>query len=151
MRRYIIDGNNVIGKISLLKRFQKKDKQASREKLLLMIERYFNKRNAKVSLHFDGHPKEQIGTIMGKITYSNKLTADEMIKKEIEKSNNPKNIIVITSDFNLKEFAQKCSCNTISSEEFGKQISTSSSIEEESRRIQELDDTDEFKKLFGVK
>ena len=74
-----------------------------------------------------------------------------MIKKEIEDSKNPRNLVVITSDSNLKDFARKCSCKIISSEEFSKQIKSASSEEEESRRIQELNNPEEFKKLFGVK
>jgi predicted RNA-binding protein with PIN domain len=147
---YIIDGNNVIGKISFLKKLQSKDKQSSREKLALMMDRIFSKRNVKVSLHFDGYPREELRILNIKIIYSKNITADEMIKKEIERSKNPKNLVVITSDLNLKDFAQKCSCKIISSEEFSKQINTPSSAEEESKRIQELDNPDEFKKLFGV-
>ena len=74
-----------------------------------------------------------------------------MIKKEIEISKNPKKLVVITSDLNLREFARKCSCKVISSEEFSKQINSSSSSEEENMKIQELNNPEEFKKLFGVK
>lgn len=151
MLHHIIDGNNVIGKISSLKILQSKDKQLSREKLALMMERFFSKRNAKVSLHFDGYPGKEIKILNIKIIYSENITADEMIKKEIEKSKNPKNLVVITSDSNLKDFARKCSCKIISSEEFSKQINSPSPAEEESKRIQELGSSDEFKKLFGVK
>lgn len=151
MLHYLIDGNNVIGKSSFLKKLQSKAKQSSREKFALIVERYFVKRNAKVSLHFDGHPKGQIKIAKGKIIYSENLTADEMIKKEIERSKNPKNLVVITSDSNLKDFARKCSCKIISSEELLKQFNSSTSNEEESKRIQELDNPNEFKKLFGVK
>ncbi len=38
---YIIDGNNLIGKIASLMNLQKKDKQASREKLIYILDRYF--------------------------------------------------------------------------------------------------------------
>ena len=151
MKHFIIDGNNIIGKIPSLKRLQVKNKQISREKLAFMIQRYFSKRNAGVSLHFDGHPKDEIKILKAKINYSKNFTADEMIKKEIEDSKNPRNLVVITSDSNLKDFARKCSCKIISSEEFSKQIKLASSEEEESKRIQELNNPEEFKKLFGVK
>jgi predicted RNA-binding protein with PIN domain len=151
MKHFIIDGNNVIGKITALKKLQLKDKQTSREKLAFMLQRYFGKRNAKISLHFDGHPKDVIKILKVKTTYSNNLTADEMIKKEIETSNNPRNLVVITSDSNLKDFARKCSCQIISSEEFSKQINSPLSTDEEIARINELDNPDEFKKLFGIK
>jgi predicted RNA-binding protein with PIN domain len=57
MKQYIIDGNNLIGKIPSLNILQKKDKQGSREKLAFMVDNYFSQKNAKVFLHFDGHPK----------------------------------------------------------------------------------------------
>ena len=151
MKHFIIDGNNIIGKIPALKKLQAKDRQMSREKLAIMLQRYFGKRNAKVSLHFDGYPKDEIKILKAKIKYSKNFTADEMIKKEIEDSKNPKNLVVITSDLNLKDFARKCSCKIISSEEFSKQIDSPSSAEEESKRIQELNNPEECKKLFGVK
>ena len=110
----------------------------------------FLKRNAKVSLHFDGYPNKEINVIKIKIIYAKDLTADEMIKEEIERSINPRNLIVITSDSNLRNFARKCSCTIISSEDFSKQIKSPSSAEEESKIIQEMNDLDEFKKLFGV-
>ena len=55
MRHYIIDGNNLIGKIASLQKLQKKNKQSSREKLAFILESYFlGKLNNKVSLHLDG-------------------------------------------------------------------------------------------------
>lgn len=52
MRHYIIDGNNLIGKIASLQKLQKKNKQSSREKLAFILESYFlGKPNNKVSLH----------------------------------------------------------------------------------------------------
>jgi len=147
---YIIDGNNVIGKIPSLKRLQIKDKQGSREKLASMVGRNFGKMNAKVSLHFDGYPGGDIKILKVKVIYSKTVTADEMIKKEIEKSKNPRNLVVITSDSNLSDFARKCSCTIISSEDFVRQIKSPPPVEEESKRIQEINNPDEFKKLFGV-
>ena len=54
MLHYIIDGNNLIGKIKHFSNIQKKDKQAAREKLALFLDRYFISKKAKVTLHFDG-------------------------------------------------------------------------------------------------
>ena len=41
IKKYIIDGNNLIGKISELWSIQKKDKQLSRVKLAKVIDQYF--------------------------------------------------------------------------------------------------------------
>ena len=50
MRHFIIDGNNLMGKIPSLYKLQKKDGQSSREKLAFILESYFmNKKNNKVN------------------------------------------------------------------------------------------------------
>ena len=69
MQKFIIDGNNLIGKIRELQRLQKKDKQAAREKLVLIIERYFSRKKVKISLHFDGFQNTPISISSAKIHY----------------------------------------------------------------------------------
>jgi predicted RNA-binding protein with PIN domain len=151
MKHYIIDGNNLLGKIPSIKNLQKLNKQASREKLAFLLGRYISNKKVSVDLHFDGYLNEVIKVSGMKINYSGSLTADERIKKEIERIKNPKNIIVVTSDSNLAEFARVCSCSIIKSEDFAKQIHSVLSPDDEQARIDELNSTEEFKKLFGVK
>ncbi|MBK9098985.1 MAG: NYN domain-containing protein [bacterium] len=150
MKHYIIDGNNLLGKERSLSQLQKKNKQQSREKLAFILSRFFAKKKAAVSLHFDGHEREAIKVSNIKIIYSGNYSADDNIKREIEKSKNPRNIILITSDTNLMEFGRVCSSKVIKSEEFVKHIKQSNTDIEE--RIKSGADTDveEFKKLFGI-
>jgi len=150
LKHYIIDGNNLIGKIPELNKLQKKEKQQSREKIALLLQRYFHNPNVKISLHFDGFPKDEIRITGGTIYYSKNLTADELIKKEIEQSKNPRNLVIVSSDLSIASFAQKCSCTVLSAEKFAKQIITVPPEEEEKKRLKELDNPEEFKKLFGV-
>lgn len=150
MKQYIIDGNNLIGKVLSLKILQKKDKQGSREKLAIIIDNYFSQKNAKVFLHFDGYPKEPIRINNVSIIYSENLSADEKIKNQISKSKNPRNIIVVTSDNNLTEYARVCSSTVIKCEEFAKDILHQKDNDEEKRRIEEISNNEEFKKLFGI-
>lgn len=150
MTGYIIDGNNLIGKISSLSKIQKKDKQASREKLALMIERFFHDKKTNVSLHFDGYPGIKINAGKIKLIYSESNTADEKIKNQIEKSKSPGTITVITSDSNLGQFAKVCSCKVIKSEDFARQMNNNNSEKFEQSLIDAMKNDDEFKKLFGV-
>ncbi|GIK20983.1 MAG: hypothetical protein BroJett005_03970 [Ignavibacteriota bacterium] len=150
MTGYIIDGNNLIGKISSLSKIQKKDKQASREKLALMIERFFHDKKTNVSLHFDGYPGIKINAGKIKLIYSESNTADEKIKNQIEKSKSPGTITVITSDSNLGQFAKVCSCKVIKSEDFARQLNYNKSDKDEQSIIDSMKNDDEFKKLFGV-
>ena len=151
MKHYIIDGNNLIGKIPTIKKLQKSRKQTSREKLAFLIGRYFSKSRNSVTLHFDGHLNEAIKVSGIKIKYSGSHTADDKIKLEIERSKNPKNIIVVTSDNNVAEFARVCRCQVIKSEDFSKNLSAHSSSDDEQSRIDQINNSEEFKKLFGAK
>ena len=150
MKHYIIDGNNLIGKISILKKVQQKEKQLSREKLAFMIDNFLHDRKVKCTIHFDGFEQMPIKTSRCKIIYSDKQTADDKIKYQIEQTTNRKNLIVVTSDNNVREFARVCSCDVLKSEEFLKVI-RSGKADNEKKIIDGMkNNIDEFKKLFGV-
>ena len=150
MKKYVIDGNNLIGKIRSLGNLQKKDKQAPREKLTHLVERYFSNKKVEVILNFDGFANQKIIVSKMKLVYSDKISADEKIKKQIEAEGNKRNLVVISSDNNIREFAKVCSCEVISSEDFGKEITKSQNADDEESRIKAMDDIDTFKKLFDV-
>jgi uncharacterized protein len=158
MQKYLIDGNNVIGKSGKLFKIQLKDKQASRNKLVLLLERFLSKRKVSAIIFFDGFPGEAIPFSKGKIVYSEKSTADDKIKLEItngtsygRNSISRRNLVVVSSDNEIINFAKVCGCNVLSSEDFVKELEKSKNIDEEKSRIEEMNDTEEFKKLFGVK
>ena len=150
MEHYIIDGNNLIGKVESLYKLQKKNKQLSREKTAFLIDNYFIQKNRKGTLHFDGFENVPIKVNKLRIIYSGKATADEKIKEEIEKSTNRSSLIIISSDHNIIEFAKVCRCRSILSEIFGKSLMQRDLIGEEQKKIDEINNTDEFRKLFGV-
>ena len=150
MKKYIIDGNNLIGKIRSLSIIQSKDKQASREKLTFLVDRYFANKKFEVTLHFDGFANQKIDTSRVKIVYSNKLSADEKIKKQIDSERDKRNTIVVSSDNSIKEYSRVCSCDIILSEDFGKEITKTKHQDDEETRIKEINDVDAFKKIFNV-
>lgn len=149
MIQFIIDGNNLIGKLAELKKIQKKDKQSSREKLVFMLDRYFETKKLRVSLHLDGYPGDHIGANRMHIVYSENKTADEKIKLEIDKSKNKRLLSIVTSDRNLMEYARVNSCKVIKSENFVKEL-TRTKAENSEEKIAENISPDEIKKLFGV-
>jgi len=104
-----------------------------------------------VSVHFDGYLNEAFNVPGLKIKYSGSKTADDKIKNEIEKSRNPKNITVVTSDNNVAQFARVCSCQVIKSEDFSKKLFAHRNSDDEQSRIEEINNSEEFKKLFGAK
>jgi predicted RNA-binding protein with PIN domain len=129
---------------------QKKDKQASREKLVYMLDRYFANKKANVSLHLDGHPNSKISSSKMKIVYSENQSADDKIKKQISQSKSSRNLIVVTSDSNLAQFAKVCSCTVNSSDHFAAEINKSVRNLDEQSKIDSMNNIDEFKKLFGA-
>ena len=150
MRHFIIDGNNLMGKIPALFKLQKKDGQSSREKLSFILESYFiNKKNNKVSLHFDGFVNQAIRASKLKIIYSGKRSADDEIKHEIEIEKNRRNLIIVTSDHNILQFARVCGCEIKTSEEFSKEI-MSRTLEDEEKKREDGINNDEIKRLFDV-
>jgi predicted RNA-binding protein with PIN domain len=149
MNHYIIDGNNLIGRIKSFQQLQKKDKQASREKLVNLLNKYFAGKKIKLTLHFDGHPNLPLSITKGKIEYSKNDISDNLIRREIESSKNPRLLILITSDHGLMNFGKVCGCTIISSDEFHKSIEQSFEKNDEEERIQQLsNDKNEFLKLF---
>ena len=148
-RHYIIDGNNLIGKIPTLWKMQQKEKHSSREGLVFQLERYFYYKKIKVSLHFDGHESSHIRAMGIKIIYSNNTIADNKIKDEISFSNNPKLITVISSDMNVLDFARVNSCSIIKSEVFAREIYKKDDIEDEESLTKGIDNN-EMKRLFGI-
>ncbi len=145
MNHYIIDGNNLIGKIKSVKR----DKKQSRELLVNLLNRSLAGRKIKLTLHLDGHQNLPLSITKGRIEYSDNQPSDNLIRKEIENSKNPRLIILVTSDRSLGEFGRVCGCKVISSEEFYKTIQKSSDNNEEEKKIRELGgEKEDFLKLF---
>jgi predicted RNA-binding protein with PIN domain len=149
MNYLYIDGNNLIGKIASLKKINKEKKNLVREKLIYLIEGYLKNRKYRVTVFFDGHPGPAIKTNIAKIIYSFNKTADDEIKTAISNHRNPKLITLITSDHNLSEFGKVCSCVLKTSEQFVREIQNLYQTDEESDRINNINN-DEIKRLFGV-
>lgn len=149
MNHYLIDGNNLIGRIKSFQRLQKKDKQASREQLVNLLNKYFRGKKIKLTLHFDGYPNLPLSITKGKIEYSKNEISDNLIRREIESSKNSRLLILITSDHSLMNFGKVCGCTIISSEDFYKNIEQSFERNDEDERIKQLSgENDEFFKIF---
>lgn len=151
MRIYFIDGNNLIGKIPSLQKKLKSNKIFVREQLVIQIDRAFGNSPNKVTLFFDGFLNGMINSSKAKIVYSDSKPADLVIKDEIDRSKNPRNIIVVSSDHEVINYGKKSCCDTMSSEDFIARFFSKGNDKEELEKIKHLEkQNDEFKKLFGI-
>jgi predicted RNA-binding protein with PIN domain len=147
-RKYIIDGNNLIGKIPQLHSIPKSSRQSARERLAVILDRYFTGKKVKASLHLDGFAGPAIKTSHLQIHYSNSKTADEFIRHEIESAKNPKLITLVSSDRSLAGFAKACSCSVIKAEIFALEL-FKQETHDEAERIKTIS-IDEIRDLFGA-
>ncbi len=150
MKHYIIDGNNLIGKVRKLSELQNKDKQGAREQLAYLLQNFFSGKKVKKTLHFDGYENIKINLQGGKIIYSESRTADEKIKDQVSSFKSRNNIVVVSSDNGIRDFAKVCGCSVMTSEEFYKSISSKNQTDDEEKRINEINNVEEFKRLFDI-
>lgn len=152
LKEYVIDGNNLIGKVASLKAVQKNNPQLSREKLVNMLLRYFIQKRCKAFLFFDGFEKDKIASGDVRIIYSNKKDADSIIKEHINHSKNPKHLIIVSSDGSVAGYARKNACQVISAEEFGRELQSAGQEQSSGENNHNLQSqNDYFIKLFNAK
>lgn len=152
MKIFFIDGNNLMGKVPSLSNRMNSDRAGVREDLALRLDSVFYQTNNKVTLFLDGFAGEKIRTNKTEIVYSDARPADILIKNAIDRAKNPRNIVVVSSDFEVFNYAKKCYCKAMKSEDFIKRYFRNNEGKEENERISSLEkQQDEFKKLFGIK
>ena len=115
---YILDGYNVISQT----RFSKPKLKDSRQTLIRFIEilRPQGSRQNKVTVVFDGK-KDMFSPPFRsevKVVFSRNESADEWIKKYVEKTARPKNCVVVTDDKEIKFFVRALGAKVISVKDF---------------------------------
>jgi len=153
---YIIDGDNLIGSspdISL------EDPQA-RSKIIAVVRQFQENKNSNVTIVFDGAPqsgvrKEELYPKFCVAYPHSGASADDEIRQILNQLNYFRDVILITSDRELKSYAKKKGAKTVNSIEFYfelKRVSRiSGKVEEKQKRIEtELSDqeVDQWMKIF---
>ncbi len=116
---YIIDGNNLIGSspgISL-------DDPDSRKKVLDMVRKFQENRKSSIIIVFDGEPAHgshwQALSDKFTVVYPKfGRTADDEIKRILNSYTYFKDVVMVTSDRELKNYAKKKGARIINSTEF---------------------------------
>lgn len=151
MKHYIIDGNNLIYKIKKLEKLVKSDNQNVREKLSFMIENYFIQKNVSITIYFDGYENLPIKLNKVKIIYSEKDTADNKIRLQIDAAKNKRNLVVISSDVkDIIRYAEKNGCSILASEQFAELLNSYSNRNISDEKENSGISVSEIKKIFNV-
>lgn len=116
---YIIDGNNLIGcspDISL-------EESDAREKLLHIVRKYQEKRNNNIILFFDGEPQNGLYREEVNQKFSIRYprfggSADEEIKQLLDSYHDYRDVVLVSSDRELKTTAKKKGAKIVNSIEF---------------------------------
>ncbi|MDR4499417.1 MAG: NYN domain-containing protein [Candidatus Scalindua sp.] len=122
----IIDGYNMIfGVPELGANIDKCDTETLRNKLLLLLERYKEKRRHELIVVFDGNVGASSTMSVSGIDVvfpRTGLDADEEIKNLVSRSRNPRHIIVVTGDRSIRQFVRKCGSKVVGPLEFYKSV-----------------------------
>jgi predicted RNA-binding protein with PIN domain len=156
----LIDGNNLIGAIPYLNL----EDDDAKDKLIAIIRAYQAKKKNNIILFFDGFSphRPRVEKINRKFTIRypkfEEQNADNEIKRQLDSYNDFRNVILITSDRDLKDYAKARKARIINSVEFYHTIKHYYRVEgknlEQNQRIhRELSDSeiDQWMQLFGDK
>lgn len=116
---YIIDGNNLLGSAPDIA----PDDPDARNKIILIVGKFQEDKNSNVIIVFDGAPHNGVRRqeISSKFTilyphYGN--SADDEIREILCSFNYFKDVVLVSSDRSLKDFAREKGAKTINSIEF---------------------------------
>ena len=142
--QYIIDGYNLIHN-PLVAGSCGKHQDPKKELLRLIIKkRLTGSLKNKVLIVFDGYSSDfnnmQIGEPFS-VKFSQEESADERIKKLLEASANPKTIVVVSDDKEIRFFARVAGAKILGTEEFIGTIKKSGSYKEKEPVKSELNYT----------
>lgn len=151
---YIIDGYNLIHAIPALKKTLAHNGESARELLIHSIGQLTHQKKFRCTIVFDGstpdNSKKQSAHAPVHVIFSSPQTADAKIKQMIEHSKNRSLLVIISSDREILNFAQVCSCQSHSSNYFANLLSESGeSITEKSDTPLTKSQIDEWLKIFG--
>lgn len=155
-QHFIIDGYNVIHAIPSLRKTLAHDAQSAREMLIHSVAQLTHRRKFRCTIVFDGSSpidsSKQSPHAPVHVIYSFPQIADAKIKQMIEQSKNRSQLVIISSDREILNFAKVCSCQTHSSKHFANLLSQSDDTGTEKSDVSlSQSQINEWLKLFGEK
>jgi len=161
MKKIIIDGYNLIHSIPRLKNQLSVDLESARDDLIDMLSRYKMKKKVDITVVFDG----RAGSIENKDTKKGIIVhfshapekADQVIKRLIDKYEQEKGVMVVSSDREIFDYAKMCGLKRVRSGNFAVKLLSLQTKSSASKRNKEKTDhtmsneeLQEWMDLFGA-
>lgn len=121
MNTYIIDGYNVLNKLSFLARLRRVNFDNARDRFIELLNKFADYFPCKVIVVFDGRPWQSIYSRddIIEIRFSESVsTADRIIERMIYLQKSRKDIIVVTDDLLERDMVRGLGCMCMSCYEF---------------------------------
>ena len=120
--QYIIDGYNMIRRIDSYRTKFNQSAENGRKALVIQLANFRSRARSEVVVVFDGGSGGGLHSGI-KVIFSRSQTADDVIKKMVDKDKHHFAITVVSSDTAVMRYAKSCGCGVLSSEAFHKKIS----------------------------
>jgi predicted RNA-binding protein with PIN domain len=140
MQEILIDGYNLLYSTDIVSDIHA-DLESKRNELLRKLQNFAIKKQSKILVVFDA--KENIYGGKMPLTYVKVIfsppgkLADDIICAKIRKSKNPKNLIVVSSDNQIRRTARAHSATSVTSQEFANQLQRINFGEKSTRKMKE--------------
>lgn len=154
-RRIIIDGYNLIYQIPELRRQLERDLEGARERLLDSLSLFSVKKQAEYTVVFDGNGQDQPESKNRrglKVVFSKPpQKADPLIKRMLSEKKHNEDMIVVTSDLDICNYARICGVKVETSQKFALDMIAKPDTEIEKKFNHNLSHTevDEWMELFN--
>ena len=120
--QYLIDGYNIINHSQFNRHLNAKIKDRHAFLLeFIRVKKLCGSPNNKIIVVFDGYPPVlylRQNKVNLDVVFAKNETADERIKRMVEQSGNPKNIVVVSDDKEIKFFIRKLGAQSSSVKNF---------------------------------
>jgi predicted RNA-binding protein with PIN domain len=151
---YLIDANNVIHRHPILREQAKKDIDGAGERFIALITGFAGRGRKKIVVVFDGtrQGRKSVSLSLNIVIPASGENADQTIKTFINRSKNPRNLVIISSDMEVARYGKLHACRIMSAAEFITLLSkTKNEADDEKPSTTSVKEREDWLKLFGEK
>ncbi len=138
----------------MLREQAKKDIEGAGERLIALMTGFAEQGRKKIVVVFDGtrHGGKSVSPLLQIVIPESGDNADRTIKNLINRSNNPKNLIIVSSDMEVARYGKLLACRVMSAGEFITLISgTKNRHGDEKPSSMSGNEKEDWLRLFGEK